>query len=128
MGLFLWLVALQVVVFGIIVFFLRVIFSRNVTQATTHISELNEDYTQKLEEAKKRSQDADKYYDEMLLKAKHESEKTRIQILKEANDSQQLILNQSHKQSEEIIEKAEKAKEALMGELNQRIKEGAHHS
>ena len=125
MSLFLSLIMIQVVIFGILLAFLRVILTKNISTATSHLSELNQDYTQKLEEAQKRIRDADKYYDDMLLKAKSEAEKTRMQILKEAGESQQLIVNQSRKQSEEIIETAQKSKEALLAEVEQRIAQGA---
>lgn len=125
MSLFLSLISIQLVIFGILLAFLRVILTKNISKATSHISELNQDYTQKLEEAQKRLREADKYYDDMLLKAKTEAEKTRMQILKEAGESQQSIVNQSRKQSEEIIETAQKSKEALLAEVEQRISEGA---
>ena len=125
MSLFLSLVLMQLVIFGVLIAFLRVILTKNISKATSHINELNEDYSQKLEDAQKRLHDADKYYDEMLLKAKIEAEKTKIQILKEAGESQQMIVNQSRKQSEEIIEKAQKSKDALLAELELKISEGA---
>ncbi len=125
MSLFLSLIVIQLVIFGILVGFLRVILSRNITKATSHITELNQDYSQKLEEAQKRVREADKYYDDMLLKAKTEAERTKMQILKEATDSQQILVNQSRKQSEEIIEKAQKSKEAIMAEINSKISEEA---
>jgi F0F1-type ATP synthase delta subunit len=125
MSLFISLIVIQLVIFGILVVFLRVILTRNITKATSHISELNQDYTQKLEDAQKRLQEADKYYDDILLKAKTEAEKTKMQLLKDASDSQQLIINQSRKQSEEIIEKAQKSTEALLSEVNLKISEGA---
>ena len=58
--LFVWLVLLQLIVFAVLVFFLRLIFSRNVSTATAHLHELNADYSQKLDEAKKRQAEADK--------------------------------------------------------------------
>ena len=113
MPLFLSLVLVQFVVFGILVAFLRLILTKNITKATTHINELSQDYSEKLEEAQKRLHDADQYYDEMLIKAKTEAEKAKIKILKEAGESQQVIINQSRRQSEEIIEKAQKIKSII---------------
>ncbi len=125
MYLFVSLVLLQLVLFGIMIAFLRVILTRNIAKATTHINELSNDYAQKLEDAQKRIQEADKYYDNMLLKAKTEAEKTKVQFLKEANESQQMVLNQSRKQSEEIIEKALKSRESLLEEIESKIAEGS---
>ena len=125
MALFVWLVILQLVLFGILIAFLRVVLTKNITKATTQISELNQDYSQKLEEAQKRVREADKYYDEMLLKSKTDAEKKKIQILKEASEGQQLMVDQSRKQSEEIIEKAQKSGESLLSELHLKISERA---
>ena len=125
MSLFLSLVFIQLVIFGILIAFLRVILTRNISKATSQLNELSQDYSQKLEEAQKRLQEADKYYDSMLLKAKTEAEKTKMQILKEANDSQQMIVNESRKQSEEIIQKAQKSKDSLLEEVEQKILEGS---
>lgn len=125
MSLFLSLVFIQLVIFGILIAFLRVILTRNISKATSQLNELNQDYSQKLEDAQKRLQEADKYYDSMLLKAKTEAEKTKMQILKEANDSQQMIVNESRKQSEEIIQKAQKSKDSLLEEVEKKILEGS---
>lgn len=119
--LFLWLVLLQVIIFGVLILFLRLIFSRNVSHATAHLSELNEDFTAKLDEAKKRQNEADKYYDETLLKAKNDAEKMKMQILKEARESQTVILESSRKQSEDILAQANNARESLIKEIEQKI-------
>ena len=79
MSLFLSLVIMQLVLFGVLIAFLRVILTRNIAKATSHINELNEDYNQKLEDAQKRAQEADKYYDEVLRKAKTEAEKRWVE-------------------------------------------------
>jgi hypothetical protein len=68
--LFLWLVLLQLGLFAALVLFLRVILTRNISNATSHLHSLNQDYTQKLEDAKKRQLDADAYYDQAILRAK----------------------------------------------------------
>ena len=123
--LFLWLVLLQLVLFGGLVMFLKVIVSKNITKATTQLHELNQDYTQKIEEAKKHSQEADRYYDEMILKAKLDAEKTKVQILKEAHEGQEFILKQTRKHSEDILEQGQKAKDTLLEEMDAKIEERA---
>ena len=123
--LFLWLVVLQLVIFAVLVLFLRVILSRNVTSATAHLQELNEDYDHKLEDARKRQAEADKYFDETVLKSKIEAEKAKMQILKEARENQEGILVQTRKQSEDILAQAEKAKESLLKEIDARIEQQA---
>lgn len=118
---FLWFVFLQLVIFGVLILFLRVIFTRNLTNATSHLQALNADYTQKLEEARQKKLEADKYYDETLLKAKVDAEKTKMQILREAQESQEASVNGSRKQSEEILNQARNARAELLKEIDDQI-------
>ncbi len=122
---FLWLVLLQIALFAALVFFLRVILSKNVSSATEHLHTLNQDYTQKLEEARKHQAEADKYYDETLLKAKIDAEKTKMQILKDTQETQQAAVNESRKQSADILEQANRARDAMMKDVESRIEAGA---
>lgn len=112
--LFVWLVLLQLIVFAVLVFFLRLIFSRNVSTATAHLHELNADYSQKLDEAKKRQAEADKYYDDMITKAKAEAEKSKVQILTETRETQGAMLNEARKQSADIVSQAANAREEMI--------------
>jgi F0F1-type ATP synthase membrane subunit b/b' len=121
--LFLSLVLIQLAIFGFLVVFLRYLLTRNITHATTHLHELNQDYSQKLDEAKKRQQEADKYYDETILKAKIDAEKTRVQILKEAHDTQEVIIKEARTQSQEIVAQANKAREAMLADLERLVDE-----
>jgi F0F1-type ATP synthase membrane subunit b/b' len=123
--LFLGLVLIQLTIFGVLVFFLRIVLTRNITTATTHLHELNQDYNQKLDEAKKRQMEVDKYYDEVVLKSKFDAEKTKVQILKEAHETQEAMTKEARKQSEEIIAQASRAKEMLLEEINEKINERA---
>lgn len=123
--LFLSLILLQIIVFAALALFLRSMMTRNLSNATTHLTELNADYVQKMEEAKKRVQEGDKYYDDTLLKAKTDAEKLRTQILKDAQISQEEMINQSRKQSGEIIEQANQARDALLKELDDKINQSA---
>ncbi len=121
--LFLSLVFLQIVIFAILLLILRVYLSRSVTSATAHLNELAEDYTQKLEDSKKRLQEADRYYDQTILKAKVDAEKTKVQILKEAHTNQEVLLAQARKQSDELVEQANQTKEAILKELDRKVEE-----
>ena len=123
--LFIWLVLLQLVIFAVLVLFLRVVLKQNVTKATDHLHALNEDYTQKLDEARKHQMEAEKYYDEMVLKSKIDVEKNKVQILKEAHDTQESIVNQARKQSEEILAQAERARDSILQELERRVEDRA---
>jgi F0F1-type ATP synthase membrane subunit b/b' len=119
--LFIWLVLLQLTLFAVLVLFLRVILKRNIVNATSHLHALNQDYTQKLDEAKEKERKADQYYDETLLKAKLDAEKSRVQILKEAHEAQEKVVAAARKQSEEILAQANRSRETILGEIEQRI-------
>ena len=121
----LWLVVIQLFIFTMLVLFLRVLLTRNVSTATAHLHELNQDYNQKVEEANKRKAEVDRYYNEMLLKAKADAEKNKVQILREAQATQELVVNQARQQSEEIIGQANKAHEMMLAEMESRIEERA---
>ena len=123
--LFLSLILVQIIIFAVLVLFLRLMITRNVSHATDHLNELNQDYTQKLDEAKAHQQEADKYYDETLLKAKVDTEKLKAQILREAHDTAEAQVNDSRKQSAEIIEQANKTREMLLKEIEQKIDAGS---
>jgi F0F1-type ATP synthase membrane subunit b/b' len=121
----LWFILIQLSLFTILVLFLKMIWTRNVTSATAHLHELNQDYNLKVEDANKRKQEVDKYYDETLLKSKADAEKTKVQILREAQATQDTILIQARQQSEDIIGQANKAHEMMVNEMESRIEERA---
>ena len=117
----LWLVVIQLFIFTMLVVFLRVLLTRNITSATAHLHELNQDYNEKVEAANKKKAEVDRYYDEMLLKSKTDAEKQRVQILHEAQGMQETILNDARRQGEEIIQNAHKAQELAMQEIETRV-------
>lgn len=117
----LWLVLIQLVVFTLLVVFLKIILTRNVSSATAHLHELNQDYNQKVEDANKRKQEVDKYYDELLIKAKADAEKNKVQILREAQATQETIIKEARQQSEDIIGQAQRAQEMVMAEIESKI-------
>lgn len=123
--LFLSLVFLQLVLFVILLFFLRSVLTRNITTATAHLTELNQEYSQKEEAAKKHVEEAKEFYDQTVLKAKTDVEKQTVQILKEANETQEGLLREARKQSEEILAQANKARDTLLKEVEQKIGEKA---
>src|SRR5260221_2013617 len=114
--LFIGLILIFVAVQTAVGFYLKVILTRDIGSATTHLHDLNQDYNQKLEEAKKRQIEVDKYYDEVILKSKSDAEKTKVEILKEAHETQESMVKEARKQSEEIVAQASRAKELLLEE------------
>jgi hypothetical protein len=120
-----WLVVIQLFIFTMLVLFLRVLLTRNVTSATAHLHELNQDYNEKLEEANKKKVEVDRYYDELLLKAKVDVEKQRLSILTEAHNTEEAVIKDARRQGEEIIANANRAAEVAASEVTARVEERA---
>lgn len=119
--LFFFLVFLQIVLFAGLILFLRVILSRHVTSATTHLQQLNQDYTQKEEHAKKRMEDAERYYDETFLKAKTAAEAVQASMLQEAREEHERLLEEARLKSEQILAQAEQARKAMVKEWEEKL-------
>ena len=121
----LWLVLIQLFIFTMLVLFLRVLLTRNITSATSHLHELNQDYNEKVEAANKKKSEVDRYYDETLLKTKADSEKQKVAIMREAQETQEAVLKDARRQGEDIIANANKAREECMKEIDARVEETA---
>lgn len=121
----LWLVLIQLFIFTMLVLFLRVLLTRNISSATAHLHELNQDYNEKVEAANKKKAEVDQYYNEMLLKAKADAERQKVQILREAQETQEAVLKEARRQGEEIIQNAHKAQEQAIGEIDARVEASA---
>ncbi len=119
----LWLVVIQLFIFTMLVLFLRVLLTRNITTATAHLHELNQDYNEKVDAANKKKAEVDRYYNEMLIKAKADSEKQKVQILREAQSTQEAVIKDARRQGEEIIQQAQKALEQALQEIELRVQE-----
>lgn len=115
------LVALLVLIFvGMVVMF-RKILTQNVSIAVTHLEELNQDYakknievTKQLEEAKQKSQD-------MLSKSREEIESIKVETIKAAEQERDKMLSEARRQSEDIMKQAEKSRQLLISEIDDRI-------
>ena len=119
----LWLVLIQLLIFTMLVLFLRVLLTRNISSATAHLHELNQDYNEKVEAANKKKAEIDHYYDEMLLKSRADAEKQKVLILREAQETQETILKDARHQGEDIINQAHKAQELAMEEIEARVQD-----
>lgn len=119
------LILFQLLIFGGLIFLLRRVLTKNVTDATKHLEELSHDYSEKekklnqqLEEAKEKSQD-------IIRVAQQEAEKLRAQNIKDVESQRDLILNQARSQSDTIIQQADKSRQALISELEVKIEKEA---
>ena len=119
------LLALIVIMFIVLVAFLKNILTRNVSSATKHLEKLSSDYMKKQEEIRKRFDEVKHMYQKRLAEAREEAEKIRIDIIKQSNEEKEKIISEARLQSEELIRQGEKARENLILDMEKQIKQKA---
>jgi len=119
------LILFQLLVFGGLVFLLRRVLTKNVTDATKHLEELSQDYSEKEKKLNQQLAEANEKAQDIVRVAQQEAEKLRAQNTKEVESQRDLIINQARSQSETIIQQADKSRQALIAELEARIQKEA---
>ncbi|MBI4357685.1 MAG: F0F1 ATP synthase subunit delta [Candidatus Omnitrophica bacterium] len=119
------LVLIQIAIFASLIVVLRHLLKRHVGTASSHIEALTQDATQKLVEAKKRLDEANAYYSDILAKSKEEGGRLKQQLIEEGLKAKQEMLDQVRKQGQEIVERAQTAATLLKERLDQEINEEA---
>lgn len=119
--LLLQIIILMVIIFAGVLFVMRYVLTKNISSATSHLDQLNAEFTRREEEAKRRQIEADRYYEEAVNKAKTESEQLKVDTDREVQESRVKILGDARNQSEQIILKAEKTKEMMTHEIRKEI-------
>ena len=122
---FLLLIVIQVGVFGTLLFVLRNILKRHFGTASSHLEVLTQDSEQRLSQAKKRTDEANTYYEETVSKAKADGEKIKQQLIEDGLKEKQELLERARKESEEIMDRAKSARGLMEEEFDQKIKEAA---
>ena len=115
------LLLIQLLVFGGLVLFLRHLLTRNITGATAHLQQLSHDYTRKEEQATKCLEEAGQHCKETRAKAQEEIHQLKAQFEKEVQEEKNKILKRAHIESEEIVQSANKAKQVILSEIEDRI-------
>ncbi|MBI5150068.1 MAG: F0F1 ATP synthase subunit delta [Candidatus Omnitrophica bacterium] len=115
------LIVIQVMIFGGLIFFMRKILTQNVTVATRHIEELSEEYAKKETEVKRQQEEVQRQSGEILTKARDEAQQERTKLLQEAQAQREKLLQETHTHSEELMQQADKSRQMLLAEINQRI-------
>lgn len=118
---FFLLLLIQIFVFGALALLLRQILTHKITGATTHLQQLSRDYTKKEEQATKRLEEVEQYYKETRAKAQKEINQLKAQFEKETQEAKDKIFKQAHIESEEIVRRANKAKQVILSEIEDRI-------
>lgn len=118
-------IILQGFIFAGMVFFLRKIFSRNVTSATSHLEKISADYARKEEEIKKQYEEAKLKSQEIVSSAEKQLQAQREQFLKEAQEEKKRILDNAQNKADEMLRQADGACQALLKEMQWKIDEKA---
>ncbi|MCX5692494.1 MAG: hypothetical protein NTX47_02230 [Candidatus Omnitrophica bacterium] len=115
------LVLLQIVIFGGLIFILRRILNQNVILATKHLDELNQDYSKKEQDLQKRLEDLKQKTQEILSKAQGEAQQLKESIIKQAEKERDDILSKTRVKGEEMMKQADKSRQLLISEIEERI-------
>ena len=121
MMLFIQIATLLVVIFVSLVLFLRYILTRNITEATSHLQELDDDYTRKQTEVEKQLESAKRMSAEMTTTARTEAQKVTDDALKEAEEIKHKIFQEAREKSDQMFAQAEKSCQVLRNELDVEI-------
>ncbi|MEI6631872.1 MAG: F0F1 ATP synthase subunit delta [bacterium] len=115
------LILLLLFIFVGLIFMLRRILTQNVVLATNHLEELSQEFAQKEKEIGKQLDEAKKKSQEMVALARQEAEKLKEEIIKDAENQKDKIVSAARVQGEEAIEQADKSRQTLLSEINERI-------
>ncbi|MFH1190248.1 MAG: F0F1 ATP synthase subunit delta [Candidatus Omnitrophota bacterium] len=119
------LIILQLIIFGGLIFMLKRILTNNITSATQHIDSLNQDYTKKMDDLNKREEEAQGKVQEILGRSQEEADRLRTQIMKDTEAEKDRIIRQARTQGEEMIKQADRSRQSLISEMEERISKEA---
>ncbi len=112
---------MMMVVFGGLILILRKVLSQNVSLATRHLEELNDDYAKKEADLKRQLDEVRQKAEEIVRKAQDEAAQAKAQLMKEAEAQRNKLLQETHTQTEELMQQADKSRQMLLAEIKERI-------
>ena len=115
------MLVMMVVIFGGLILVLRKVLSQNVSLATRHLEELNDDYAKKEADLKRQLEDVRQKSEEIIRKAQEEAQQSKAQLMKEAEAQKAKLLQETHTQAEELMQQADKSRQMLLDEIKGRI-------
>lgn len=114
-------IVITVVIFGALILVLRGMLNQNVSLATRHLDELNDDYIKKEADLKRQMDEMRQKAEEIVRKAQEEAQQAKAQLLKEAESQRNKLLQDTHAQTEALIQQADKSRQLLLDEIKDRI-------
>ena len=119
------LIILQIGFVVVLIYLFRKLMIKNLTKATVHLEELNRDYTKKEEEINKLLEEAKQKKELIIQEAQIKAEEIKNNTLNEAKEKKEKIIEEARNEAISIIKEAEKAREKLILELEERISKEA---
>ncbi|MDD5194403.1 MAG: F0F1 ATP synthase subunit delta [Candidatus Omnitrophica bacterium] len=105
----------------ILIYAFRRILDKNVVSATSHFDTLSQDYDKRQHEINRLLEETKLKAQALLAQAQSESEKLKQKIITEAESERDKIVAGARTQAGEIINQADKARNALLAEIEERI-------
>lgn len=119
------LILIQVIIFIAFIVIARKVISKNVGTATKHLEVLDEDYTKKENEINRQLDGTKQKTEEMLTQAKKDADELKKEIIKGAEGEKEKIVIQARTQGDDIIKQADKSRQLLLSEIDERISKEA---
>lgn len=114
-----------IIIFVILVLFMKRIINRDVVTATSHLDSLASEFAQKEEAIKKQYEELKRQSQEIIENAKKDAQAQKDNILKAVEEEKNKIINEAQEKASEIIKQTDNARLALLAELDQKINEKA---
>ncbi|MBI4430396.1 MAG: F0F1 ATP synthase subunit delta [Candidatus Omnitrophica bacterium] len=112
---------IQLAIAGGLIVLLRHIMRKHYGSASSRLEILTQDAINKLDDAKRKVDEANKYFAEVQVKGKEAGEQARQQLTNEGIKEKQDLIEQARKQSEEIMQRAKMTAESLTQELESKV-------
>lgn len=116
---------IQFFIAGALIVLLRYIMKKNFGSASSRLEILTQDAIGKLDEAKRKLDEANRYFSDIQVKAKEAGEQEKQRLTSEGIKEKQDGLEQARKQSEEIVHRAKATADSMREELERHIQEAA---
>lgn len=115
------LVIVQLIIFTVLILVFRRIMAQNVVLATKHLDEMSRDYDEKGRQINEQLQEAEVKAQEIVSGAQNEAEKLKSDTIAQAQGERDKIIQAARAQAEEMIQQADKSRNQLLLEINERI-------
>lgn len=119
------LLVLQVLIFAALAVALQRFLGRHATSTTAHLQGLTRDYMKRQEELKKRLEESERHYKELVAKAQSEGVQIKTQAVQEAEEEKRQMVEKARAEAERIVRQAVGAREAMRRELESSVKKQA---